>query len=215
MACFVKRILSIFPKLNDSESIRSRQYYNSGGELYVREYYDYFEVMDTDPYIDGNAIDDFYFSSSLLADLNRERRILSDAEISHWELIHGLDKYKGGLHEYIVKDGIKSIGSSSFAYNLNLERIELPPSLEKIGDYAFTFCHALKEITIPQNVIKIGDHAFDREVEKIYLQCPKPPKVTDLGISSYCRIYVSKLSYDIYIKNRHWKKYKKQIYGYE
>ncbi len=210
------RLISVISKLFDDMSvIKDKQFYDKDGSVYVSVYYDYFEVLDTDSYPDGNTIDDSYFSSSLLADLKRERRVLSDAEIAYWERIHGLDKYKGGLQEFIVKDGIKCIGSYSFAYNLNLKSVVLPQSLEKIGDYAFTFCRALKEITIPQNVTKIGERAFDSEVEKMYFQCAKPPKIADLGISSYCRIYVPKASCDLYLQNKSWKKYKKQIYGYE
>ncbi len=203
MTCFITKLLSKLLKLNDSNEIKSRQYYNAEGSKYVSRYA---LLYASRVYDDENST---YKGKNAF---ERDKQFFDDDILQQ---MYGLEHYKGGFKEFTVKEGIKRLGNYSFAYNLNLERIELPRSLEKIGNYAFAFCHALKEITIPQNVIRIGDNAFDLKVEKIYLQCSKPPKITDLGISSYCRIYVPKLSSDIYIKNRHWKKYKKQIYGYE
>lgn len=78
-----------------------------------------------------------------------------------------LDKYcelagisREDLTEFIIPDGITSIGDSAFAYCKNLTKITIPDSVTSIGDRAFNDCESLTSITIPDSVTSIGKSAF-------------------------------------------------------
>lgn len=60
--------------------------------------------------------------------------------------------------------GLKKIGNRAFWWN-QIERLELPNSLEEIGDYAFNSCHC-KEIVWSSNLKKIGTEAFGGTFER-------------------------------------------------
>ena len=46
--------------------------------------------------------------------------------------------------EYTIPSGTERIREKAFAYNSNVEKINIPDSLRKIGDYAFYFCDGLR-----------------------------------------------------------------------
>lgn len=62
--------------------------------------------------------------------------------------------------DYIIPEGIITIGSESFRSCKNLERITFRDSIEKIETDAFNSCENLKEVTIPDSVTSIGAEAF-------------------------------------------------------
>lgn len=66
------------------------------------------------------------------------------------------------LREVTVAPGsrLKKIGKRAFIWCENLERIDLPGSLEEIGDHAFAYCFSLREINFPSSLRKIGMNAF-------------------------------------------------------
>ena len=61
--------------------------------------------------------------------------------------------------EYIVSEGITTIGSYAFEGNSNLTSVLLPKSLAVIGDHSFQ-ASGLRNITIPNSVKSIGCFAF-------------------------------------------------------
>ncbi len=68
--------------------------------------------------------------------------------------------YKNTITKVIINEGVKSIGSRSFAEHTALESVTLPYGLEKIGQMAFNECTALKQAEIPGTVSTIAWLAF-------------------------------------------------------
>lgn len=70
---------------------------------------------------------------------------------------------RGGLKElteYIIPNGVTTIGYDVFRGCNSLESITIPDSVISIGGSAFSNCSSLTSITIPNNVTKIGSYAF-------------------------------------------------------
>ena len=88
------------------------------------------------------------------------------------------------LKKIVVEDGVTSIGSYAFSFDVHVTDVTLPSSLKTIGNdafwgcygltsvvipegvtsigaYAFALCSAIKTITVPASTTKFGDHAFD------------------------------------------------------
>jgi len=62
--------------------------------------------------------------------------------------------------EFVIPDGIKTIGDSAFLFCTSLESITIPSSVTSIGDSAFAHCDSLTSITIPDSVTEIGKGTF-------------------------------------------------------
>ncbi len=63
--------------------------------------------------------------------------------------------------EYLILQGVESIGNYAFKYCSNLTSITIPNSVTSIGDSAFNDCRSLTSITIPNSVTSIGGYAFE------------------------------------------------------
>ena len=98
--------------------------------------------------------------------------------------------------EYTIPNGTEKIREKAFAYNANLETINLPDSLKEIGDGAFYFCNelsdvqasetsglktigsyafygcALRSVSIPYGTERIGDGAFKNCDTLTYIDFP-------------------------------------------
>ena len=61
--------------------------------------------------------------------------------------------------EYIVPDGVETIGSSAFQ-DSHISNIQFPNTLKKISKDAFLNCENLKSISLPNSVQSIGNNAF-------------------------------------------------------
>ena len=61
-----------------------------------------------------------------------------------------------------INKGVKTIGSSAFAYCTYLESVkfESGSQVEAVGDYAFNGCRNLKSIKLPEGVTHIGQSSF-------------------------------------------------------
>lgn len=62
--------------------------------------------------------------------------------------------------EFIVPEGVESIGEKAFSGKSHLQRIVLPNTLKVIDDEAFFDCDALISVSIPENVSQIGSCSF-------------------------------------------------------
>ena len=64
------------------------------------------------------------------------------------------------VKEYVLNEGLETIGSYAFSDNIYLEKVNIPESIQVINRGAFQYCDSLKGIFIPATVTKIGDGNF-------------------------------------------------------
>ena len=64
------------------------------------------------------------------------------------------------VKEYIIGNGVTSIGQYAFDYCSGLTSVTIPNSVKSIGEYAFYGCSSLTSVTIPNSVTSIGGYAF-------------------------------------------------------
>mgnify|MGYP004458014427 FL=1 len=63
--------------------------------------------------------------------------------------------------EYLILQGVESIGESAFSDCTSLTNITIPDSVTSIGYGAFSMCTSLTSITIPNSVTSIGKYTFE------------------------------------------------------
>lgn len=71
-----------------------------------------------------------------------------------------IDENKNEIKEYVVPDGVTSIGDYAFYHCTGLTRVSIPSSVDSIGSNAFAYCENLNDINISEGVKKIGSYAF-------------------------------------------------------
>ena len=62
--------------------------------------------------------------------------------------------------DYMIPDGVKTVGWSSFYYCTKLTSVKMPDSVTYIDGFAFFFCDSLREINLPEGVTTISMGAF-------------------------------------------------------
>ena len=73
-------------------------------------------------------------------------------------LLHTCPESKKG--EFVIPDGVKTIGNNAFFNCSNLTSITIPNSVTRIENSAFTLCSGLTSIEIPNSVTLIDRSAF-------------------------------------------------------
>ena len=91
-----------------------------------------------------------------------------------------------GLTEYVIPDGVTSIGRSAFSGCSSLTSVTIPKSVTMIGVNAFYGCSSLTSVTIPKSVTMIGNSAFTSCYRLISVTIPD--SVTSIGnlAFAYC-----------------------------
>ena len=64
------------------------------------------------------------------------------------------------IRRVVVENGVTSIGSYAFYFNLKMESVSIGNSVTRIGAHAFDNCTKLTAVTIPDKVTSVGDYAF-------------------------------------------------------
>ena len=188
--------------------ICDRQFFDIDGYDHMRHYYSFFERLELQQFYSSEASSMSFLDYKFLLDDPRY------SEERHWEAAFGPERYLGGLTSYVVDKGILRIGDYAFAYNLNLESIELPESLLEIGEYSFDNCRKLRHIILPSSIETIGEHAFDSELNELKLLSIIPPRIKDLGVGPRCKILIPIVAKELYRQKKRWMKYYDQIVWY-
>lgn len=104
--------------------------------------------------------------------------------------------------------GLVEIDEDAFRGCDRLQYITLPITLKEIGDHAFAGS-GLRHVTIPENVKKIGKDVFDKcdAMESIDVLAPVPPEL-EKTFDKKVTVYVPAESFDLYKKEKNWKKQK-------
>ena len=101
-----------------------------------------------------------YLKDSLV-DMSKVENVFNGTKESLDEYCELVGISRDDLTEFIIPDGITSIGKSAFNGCESLTSITIPDSVTSIGDYAFAYCRSLTSITIPDSVTSIGRFAFN------------------------------------------------------
>ncbi|MBQ2740894.1 MAG: leucine-rich repeat domain-containing protein [Clostridia bacterium] len=64
------------------------------------------------------------------------------------------------ITEFVIPDGVSTIGNYAFCQFKNLTNVVIPNSVTSIGEKAFAYCDGLTSIDIPASVISIEKMAF-------------------------------------------------------
>lgn len=88
------------------------------------------------------------------------------------------------LSEVVLPDGLRDIGSHSFAYCGSLRRIRIPDGVEHIGLCAFALCEALEQAEIPASVTELESYAFSQCLS--LRRCELPANDSLLGELIFC-----------------------------
>jgi len=77
---------------------------------------------------------------------------------------------RSGIEEFIVPDGITSIGSQAFANNECLRKIVIPEGVERLERKAFFRNSALEEVYLPSTINSMGEYNFTmcKKIKKFY-----------------------------------------------
>ena len=122
--------------------------------------------------------------TSINVDSNNEK-YMSDKGVLYTKDKKSLIQYpckKEGT-EYIILQGVTSIGNYAFEYCRSLTNITIPNSVTSIGNSAFYKCTSLTSITIPNSVTSIGGYAFESCSSLTSITIPN--SVTSIGDSAF------------------------------
>lgn len=124
-----------------------------------------------------------------------------------------LVSYPGGLSgEYIVLDGVDTIGNSAFYFRYNLKKVALPNSLLYIDNSAFNHCDSLQSIIIGDSLIGFGSEALRSCSALTSITCNTiiPPSVSEFtffNVNKSIPVYVPYESIPLYQTADGWKNF--------
>lgn len=94
---------------------------------------------------------------------------------------------EGFIGDYVIPDGVESIGSYAFDSCKGLTSVTIPNSVSSINGGAFWGCENLSELTIPYGVISIGASAFRECINLRNVTIPN--SVVSIGLYAFSSCY--------------------------
>lgn len=111
----------------------------------------------------------------------------SDGKMMSWRQVNSpFSENKETLNSVSVKQGVTTIGVSTFMNCINLTEVNLPDSIEQIGTDAFSQCKALQNIYLSENVKVIGSSAFSSCSSLTEVRLPSKLKKVNSSTFSGC-----------------------------
>lgn len=108
-----------------------------------------------------NAFIGTYVEEVFIDDLSAWCRINFDGAQAN-PIFHSEKLYLNGevIHDLVIPDDVKTIGSYAFYYCSSLTSIKIPDNVISIGKGAFGMCNNVKQISLGNCVADIGGYAF-------------------------------------------------------
>ena len=140
-----------------------------------------------------------------------------DGEGAYYFGIHPqlIDAEGNQIREFIIPEGVTSIGSYAFSGCSGLTSVTIPEGVTSIGGAAFDGCSGLTSITIPSSVTSIGSGAFSgcRGLTSVYTYMETPPSISSSTFSNRTNAtlyvpYGCKAAYEV---ADYWKEFKEII----
>ena len=88
--------------------------------------------------------------------------------------------------EYVVPDGVETIGKEAFLANFELRTVVFPAGLATIDDGAFRVCGSLRSLVLPDGTTTIGDEAFSSCSSLTEVVLPDSLETIGKGAFQYC-----------------------------
>ena len=126
-----------------------------------------------------------------------------------------------GIKEYVVQDGVRSIGWGAFSELPELEVITIPDCVTDIAAYAFSWCSNLKKVVLSSHLERINYYnpfLGSPNIEEIYFRSYLPPAYSDTQFYEYecsnLTVYVPEETLNLYKKSG-WYQYAPYMKGYK
>ncbi|MBO6262911.1 MAG: leucine-rich repeat domain-containing protein, partial [Clostridia bacterium] len=107
------------------------------------------------------------------------------AEGSKLETLGDSVFYQTNVEEFVLPEGLKTIGKYVFEYNNSLKKVVIPASFESMGTYTFCNCKNLEEVTFAENgkLKVITDNSFQNCTSLKTITIPS--SVETIGASAF------------------------------
>ena len=127
-----------------------------------------------------------------------------------------MSAFKGckNLNKVQIPNSVEEINSKAFYDCLRMEDIQIndDSNLSSIGNQAFTTGSLLKDLTIPMTVTTISSEAFlGCTVSRLHLKWQEPLTVRIVPNTEECALFVPKGTADLYRSTRNWSNFKEIV----
>lgn len=132
--------------------------------------------LDSKPFISKDGLWSYFFVGknkiSLYNDVNKSAYLadhnMGEGDSLTLDIPSEIDRYE-----------VIAIGSYAFYNQKKFNYFNIPEGIKSIGSYSFAACTNLKKVTFPQNLVTVGDYAF--YLDNSLVNCKLPATVTSVG----------------------------------
>ena len=134
-------------------------------------------------YVGESAFDNCYYLTNINAAEENEYYSSIDGVLLNKDKTTLVQYPDGRSGEYVIPEGVTSVGLGAFTYHDKLTGITIPSSMEVIPRECFSYCGALYSVVISEGVTDIGQGAFRHCSSLNDLSLPEG--LTDLGDEAF------------------------------